>query len=276
MTQQTLGPVPRPDARWVVALRLAMGVAAGAAVVVAIRLGRADVAAAASGHTVYVCPMHPEVRAGLPGVCPVCGMDLEPILDRSSAFLSVAAARPEIGSAEAERLLSTAEVRAAARVVEPGVVEAHVYADEVAAFQSEAQATFSPAAAGVAAAEVHVVAGPEASWDESTAVVRFALGEGARLPVGAEGWVTLPARPRWGLMVPAGGVLHGAEGAFVVVLGPRGSFERRPVKVGKILNRNAYVVSGLAEHERVAITEGFLLDAERRTHAASGRGDPAP
>lgn len=28
--------------------------------------------------TLYVCPMHPEVRADRPGACPKCGMDLVP------------------------------------------------------------------------------------------------------------------------------------------------------------------------------------------------------
>lgn len=27
---------------------------------------------------VYTCPMHPEVRSGKPGACPVCGMSLVP------------------------------------------------------------------------------------------------------------------------------------------------------------------------------------------------------
>jgi hypothetical protein len=121
-----------------------------------------------------------------------------------------------------------------------------------------------------------VVTGPEVAWDESTSVLRFTLGEGSEVPAGTAGWITLPAQPRSALMVPAAGVLHGPQGAFVIVLGPRGSFERRPVKIGKILNRNAHVVSGLAEHERIAITAGPLLDAERRTHATSGRGEPAP
>ena len=26
--------------------------------------------------TVYTCPMHPDVKADKPGVCPKCGMDL--------------------------------------------------------------------------------------------------------------------------------------------------------------------------------------------------------
>ncbi|HAT1849007.1 TPA: heavy metal translocating P-type ATPase [Legionella pneumophila] len=30
------------------------------------------------GATVYTCPMHPEVRQAIPGICPLCGMALEP------------------------------------------------------------------------------------------------------------------------------------------------------------------------------------------------------
>jgi P-type Cu+ transporter len=40
-----------------------------------------DAAAVACG-TIYTCPMHPEVRQGDPGSCPMCGMALEPILPR--------------------------------------------------------------------------------------------------------------------------------------------------------------------------------------------------
>ena len=29
--------------------------------------------------TIYTCPMHPEVRQVGPGICPICGMTLEPV-----------------------------------------------------------------------------------------------------------------------------------------------------------------------------------------------------
>ena len=32
-----------------------------------------------SGGTTYTCPMHPEIRQDRPGVCPKCGMALEPV-----------------------------------------------------------------------------------------------------------------------------------------------------------------------------------------------------
>jgi Cu+-exporting ATPase len=35
-------------------------------------------ATAATGHTDYVCPMHPEIVRSAPGNCPICGMALEP------------------------------------------------------------------------------------------------------------------------------------------------------------------------------------------------------
>jgi Cu+-exporting ATPase len=44
-----------------------------------VRIGMPSRAAAPQpGGTVYVCPMHPEVRQGRPGACPICGMALEP------------------------------------------------------------------------------------------------------------------------------------------------------------------------------------------------------
>ncbi len=33
---------------------------------------------AVSDNTIYTCPMHPEVRQPSPGICPKCGMKLEP------------------------------------------------------------------------------------------------------------------------------------------------------------------------------------------------------
>ncbi|MEO6847587.1 MAG: heavy metal-binding domain-containing protein, partial [Chthoniobacterales bacterium] len=29
--------------------------------------------------TIYTCPMHPQIRQGHPGACPICGMNLEPL-----------------------------------------------------------------------------------------------------------------------------------------------------------------------------------------------------
>jgi Cu+-exporting ATPase len=38
----------------------------------------ASAAKAAPPGTIYVCPMHPEIRRSAPGFCPICGMALEP------------------------------------------------------------------------------------------------------------------------------------------------------------------------------------------------------
>src|ERR1700760_1913183 len=66
---------PEPSRRFVVAGRLlllltALG-ALGAAVLIGTR-ERVQVAAR------YACPMHPEVRSGEQGQCPICRMALEP------------------------------------------------------------------------------------------------------------------------------------------------------------------------------------------------------
>jgi Cu+-exporting ATPase len=40
---------------------------------------------AASGGSVYTCPMHPEIRRDAPGSCPICGMALEPLVVSAEA-----------------------------------------------------------------------------------------------------------------------------------------------------------------------------------------------
>ena len=45
---------------------------------------KAPVMATMAG-TIYICPMHPQIRQPGPGICPICGMALEPEMpDRKS------------------------------------------------------------------------------------------------------------------------------------------------------------------------------------------------
>ena len=41
--------------------------------------------AAPSPGTIYTCPMHPQIRRGEPGTCPICGMTLEPVQPTTEA-----------------------------------------------------------------------------------------------------------------------------------------------------------------------------------------------
>src|SRR5712671_1029711 len=43
-------------------------------------LGLAPAPEAAAADAIYTCPMHPEIRQAGPGVCPICGMALEPMM----------------------------------------------------------------------------------------------------------------------------------------------------------------------------------------------------
>src|SRR5437763_6339150 len=38
-----------------------------------------DAAPAPASATIYTCPMHPQIRQPGPGICPICGMALEPL-----------------------------------------------------------------------------------------------------------------------------------------------------------------------------------------------------
>jgi Cu+-exporting ATPase len=41
---------------------------------------RAGPAPAPPDGAIYACPMHPKIRQAGPGVCPICGLPLEPLM----------------------------------------------------------------------------------------------------------------------------------------------------------------------------------------------------
>lgn len=229
-------------------------------------------------HAFYACPMHPEVRSNVREVCPICGMQLE-ALSPSRASLAERGGRGsgagpqthvEPGVVAVERLTVTSELRAPGVVEEPGVVVAHVYKDDLEWVATDALSWFSPTAAPATRVKVNRLAEAPTEWDPSVSLVRFALDSSADLPVGTVGRVAFPSRPRASLMMPDVGVLQGSDGPHVMVLAESGAIDRRSIAVGKVASRNAFIVDGLREGERVATTNAFLLDAERRHQAASG------
>jgi hypothetical protein len=185
-------------------------------------------------------------------------------------------ARSEVGSATAERLAFTSELRAPSWIESSDVLVAQVYEDELPWIEQGAHGWFSPTNSPSTRVEIQRRNEPPMAWDRSTSRVRFQLDPTLDLAVGTVGWVSFPTAPRRSLMVPAGGVLQGADGPYVVVLGGGGAYEKRRVEIGKVLNRYAIVVSGLREHERIAVNDNFSLDAERRVQLLTESTGPAP
>ena len=74
--------IPKPLTIALGVLLLAFGLGAGC-------LGASDPSepeapADATSETVYTCSMHPQIRQGEPGSCPICGMDLIPAVAEGS------------------------------------------------------------------------------------------------------------------------------------------------------------------------------------------------
>jgi Cu(I)/Ag(I) efflux system membrane fusion protein len=85
------------------------------------RQGAASAAAARDGIAHYTCSMHPAVRSAEPGDCPLCSMDLVPVVRReieSGEIVLDAGRRQRIGvtTARAERRALAVPVRAAGAV----------------------------------------------------------------------------------------------------------------------------------------------------------------
>jgi hypothetical protein len=278
----------------IVALRVLLLAVAAAALAAAVAIGlggdgrQADQAVAAVR---YACPMHPEVRTGAPGECPICRMALERVgrapgpttranVAENADFAAVEnVRRHNIVDFVRRRslLVPSRELRGPASVGADGDVTALFYDDEIAALDDTEPGTFTPTAAPGVEIGLRRVAGPPERWDHSTARIRFrAVGgrPGARLSVAETGWVELAPRPRQVLAVPASAIVQSPEGPYVLAWTGSGfNFEKRPIEIGETFLKQGFavVLSGLRANERVVGRATFFLEADRRATAPAAQ-----
>ena len=277
----------------IVALRVLLLALAAAALAAAVAIGlggrQADQAAAAVR---YACPMHPEVRAGAPGECPICRMALERVgHPATSATRANSAENADFAAVENVRrhniidfvryrslLVPSRELRGPASVGADGDVTALLYDDEIAALGETELATFTSTAAPGVELPLRRMAGSAERWDRSSARIRFrpvADRAGPPLAAGEAGWVELAPRPRQILAVPASAVVQSPEGPYVLASTGSGfNFEKRPIEIGETFLKQGLVVvlSGLRVNERVVGRATFFLEADRRASAPTAEG----
>ena len=268
--------------------RLLLLVSAAGAVGLAMALARGHDRAATRASDRYACPMHPEVAAQAPGDCPICGMALERVRDKT------AAARSSVtGEAIAERVrrrVLGGQLRAPAWLSAEGQVTALVHKDDLVGLAPGHEALFFSGTAPAVGIAVHLLTEPIIAVDASTCQVRFGIDRNAvSRALGRDaadaGLLQIAAHPRELLTVPASAVLYSDEGPYVLAAAPGSeSFAKRRVEMGRILDSSyaagvtgdnvgaIVILSGLNEGERVVAADAFFWDAERRLRAARGEG----
>jgi hypothetical protein len=111
-------------------------------------------------------------------------------------------------------------------------------------------------------------AAPPVRWDDATWRVRFRVVDGARLPPGAVGWLTMAPRVRPLTVLPYAAVLRSPAGPYVLVV-DGGAIAARPIVTGRALFDFASVLAGVGADERIIVRDAALFDAERRLAAAT-------
>jgi hypothetical protein len=255
----------RPGARsLVVGFRvLLLLLAGGAAVVAKVVGGPPSGAVSADAAQEYVCPMHPEVTASEPGLCPICRMELELAhgggVGRSAYQVYDYVRRRGFGQ----------DLVAPAWVDDDGTVIATLYKDELAALAPDERSTFSPASAPDKRIDVRPTADAPEPWDRSTSRARFHVdahgSELSPLPRGETGWLRMGAQRLAPLVIASAAILEGRDGPYVLVASADGrTLAPRRVEVGRVLGGLAVVLSGLRIQERILVRSAFFVDAERR------------
>jgi len=216
----------------------------------------------------YSCPMHPEVRAGAPGDCPLCGMALVPLAPERP-LRGTATPLPLLpsGASDLVRQRVLSEERWAPAWARSGkILRARVHDEDLSLLPPGTRAVFHPARAPSTTIAVRRAEGAAGSWDASTSDIELHLDPGAAaLTANTAGWLELPDRPREALVIPSSAVLQSPDGPYVLVQQPdgTGAFTRRPIQVGRTSSGQQVVLSGLSRDERVMVRSAFFLDAER-------------
>jgi hypothetical protein len=263
-------PVESTGARFVMLGRVALLLAALAAVAGGLLIGRRSAPVPAAADAPYLCPMHREVRAGAPGSCPICGMALE----RREA--AAPGEPPELTPYGVRTVLARAgmrEIRAPARADGARVVIALVRRDELAALASDEHGSFEPAGAGTAPVAVERRRDAPRPWDDDTVELSFDLDRGApNLAPGVAGSVAFAPRRQRIAVVPETALLQAPEGPFLLVAshGDR-VFTWRKVSIGRVTLGNVPIVDGVAAGERIATRRISFLEAERRLRDPASR-----
>jgi hypothetical protein len=286
---------PAVSRSFVVASRILLLLVAAGALVAAVAIGLRGRGGGQSHATArYVCPMHPEVRAAAPGLCPICRMALEPLSGSAAAdptSRSQMAGMADLTAVENVRkhkifdvmrrhslLFNLRELRGPAWVEDDHAVTAIFYNDQIEALDADEPGSLSLTQAPQATFAVRRTADAAIPWDRSTSRIRFrfvtqAGGRAAPPPrPGQVGWLELSRKVRDVAGVAASAVMQSPEGPYVLVPGAGFSFEKRHIEIGETFLKQGFavVLSGLRLHDVVVSKATFFVDADRRLGNRAG------
>jgi len=284
----------------VVVARIGLLLGAAALLAFGVALAVADRQVGGRQQISHVCPMHPEVQLTRAGSCPRCGMALVRVGDngpepgnpdshRSSPDVLTLTvpyksrgAHHRFGDRVTQLGVSSA-LHAAAVALDADHVDVKLHRDEITALAPDETGTLRLAGEATTI-PLRRSASPPRPHDDSTLFVRFevkaeraALRAGAELRPGTIGWVDLPPRPRQALVAPLHAVVESPEGPYVLVASPDNrTFTKRMVELGQSFSTYVVVLAGVRDGDRLATSDAFFVDSERRMRAGPAPERPAP
>jgi len=219
---------------------------------------------------VYTCPMHPEVRKGEPGNCPICGM---PLVEEKA------------GSKEKDHLLptdyqkkvinyttSTVEredvsfrLPVSGRITGREEVTFSVYESDLP-FISPGQ-NFLGKVSGSSLEKKGIITSVDHIADPSSHTVRVVgrVKEGGSLhPMEGSFFGEIRSTKKNVLLIPEEAILHSGKKTIIYLQNEEGSLTPIEVSLGRRVGERVEILSGLEEGDIVAAGPNFLLDSEAR------------
>lgn len=171
--------------------------------------------------------------------------------------------RPALATPRRRTLVDA--VRASAWLETSARVAAVLYRDELTGLEAGEPGAFYAALSPRVAVSVRLSGDAPVSWDASTVLVHFEVSDSKDGPAdglrqGAVGTLELAPKARELLTFPESALLRSNTGPYVLVADSSGSFMRRSVQIGRVVEGQVVVMGGLAEHEQLVVGNAFFHD----------------
>ena len=219
---------------------------------------------------VYTCPMHPEVRKGEPGNCPICGM---PLVEEKKGGDEKAHLLPSdyqkrvlnysITMAEMDEVSFRLPV--SGRVTGRDEVTFSIYESDLS-FVKTGQ-SFVGSVSGSSQKNKGIITSVDHIADPSSHTVRVVgrIKSGGSLHL-MEGsfFGEILSPPTSVLLIPEDSVLHSGKKSLVYLQTDEGILTPTDVETGRRIGERVEILSGLNEGDILAKGPNFLLDSEAK------------
>lgn len=236
--------------------------------------GKQDAPHGHANHSYYTCTMHPQIHEHKPGNCPICGMPLvkvsgvEKPMSEKHSLLPTDYQKKIIGltQGKVQKRTVSFEIQGSGRLISTKQVAFYIYESDILHVKvgQKFEGSCSSMPGEILNGEIiqiDTIADPSS---RSVRVIGNITSTHHLKLIEGSFFAKIKSKPTEALLVPYDAVLR--TGAENIIYKVSSDGRLNPVKVvlGRTLNDDIEIISGLEENDIISLGPNFLIDSEAR------------